>query len=50
MQPTIRLHMDVCRVLCDMEGKGIKVDVEKLRQIETDFRNEYIQLEIDLQN
>ena len=50
MKPTIKLHMDVCRVLCDIENAGIKVDVEKLRQIETDFRNEYVQLETELQS
>ena len=50
MKPTIKLHMDVCRVLCDIENAGIKVDVEKLQRIETDFRNEYSQLEEELQN
>ena len=50
MKNTVRLHMDLCRVLCDMENAGIKVDTEKLHKIETDFKNEYSQLETDLQN
>ncbi|MAK37310.1 MAG: hypothetical protein CMC15_14240 [Flavobacteriaceae bacterium] len=50
MKTAVKLHMDVCRVLCDIENVGIKVDVERLRRIETDFKNEYIQLETDLQN
>ena len=50
MKPTVRLHMDVCRVLCDIENSGIKVDIDKLKEIERGFREEYSQLSVDLQN
>ena len=41
MKATVKLHMDVCRTLCDIENDGIKVDVPKLLDIEKDFRNEH---------
>jgi DNA polymerase I-like protein with 3'-5' exonuclease and polymerase domains len=30
MEPVVKLHMDVCRVLCDIETNGIKVDGDKI--------------------
>ena len=48
MEPVVKLHMDVCRVLCDIETNGIKVDGEKIKQIEGDFKREHAQLEEDL--
>ena len=50
MKNTVRLHMDLCRVLCDIENSGIKVNKNKLQQIEKSFRDEHSQLEVDLQN
>ena len=48
MKATIKLHMDVCRTLCDIENNGIKVDVPKLLNIEKDFRNEHTEIEREL--
>jgi len=48
MEPVVKLHMDVCRVLCDVETNGIRIDVEKLQQIERDFKKEYADLAEDL--
>jgi len=48
MEPVVKLHMDVCRVLCDVETNGIRIDVDKLSQIERDFKKEYADLAEDL--
>ena len=48
MEPVTRLHMEVCRVLCDVETHGIKIDTDKLSVIEKQFKEEYKQLEADL--
>ena len=38
MEPVTRLHMEVCRVLCDVETHGIKIDTDKLSVIENNLR------------
>ena len=48
MKATVKLHMDVCRTLCDIENDGIKVDVPKLLEIEKDFRDEHTEIEHEL--
>ena len=48
MKATVKLHMDVCRTLCDIENDGIKVDVSKLLEIEKDFRDEHTEIEHEL--
>ena len=47
---TVELTNDFCKVLTDMERKGVKIDLEALDQLEKETKDRYEELRIELQD
>ena len=49
MLQTLKMSMELTDVLIDIERTGIQIDVEVLKRIEVQFREELVSLEKDIQ-
>lgn len=48
--PTVKLTNDFCKVLTNMERKGVKIDIDALDVLEEETRQRYEELRIELQD
>lgn len=46
--PTRDMSMEFCRVLCDMERNGVRIDVEELNRVQKEYETERDRLRIEL--